>query len=173
MPVRPPNPPDPAPGQRYVARELCGADVLRAFPLARLAAGHLTLAEWRHFAAAMGAGRVRRAAAGRADRGLLALEDSRGYLQALCSFAVRPDLAAGRRLDIDNIVTLDLVDSDGPASAMIGSIERLARELGCPAFAIRLPPGRTAAGASRHALDAVLGTSHDQSGVYRRVDAAK
>jgi hypothetical protein len=159
-------------------RQLRGADVLSAFPLARLAAGHLTLAEWLRFAEAMGAEppgakRTRRAAGGKAEHGLLALEDQRGYLQAFCSFAVHPDLAAGRRLDIDNIVTLDLIDSESPAGELIGSIEKLARELDCPAFAIRLPPGRTAAGAGRHALDALLGSTHDQSGVYRRVDALK
>lgn len=175
------NPPiEPAAAYRrhYIARRLCGADVLRAFPLARLAAGHLTLAAWLRYAEAMGAEppgarRIRRRAADRPERGLLALEDQRGYLQALCSFAVRPDLAAGRRLDVDNIVTLGLIDSEGPAGEMIGSIEKLARELDCPAFAIRLPPDRMAAGASRHALDALLGSSHDQSGVYRLVGAPK
>ncbi len=160
-------------------RHLHGADVLRAFPLARLAAGHLTLPAWLRYAEAMGAEppgarRTRPRAAGtKAERGLLALEDKRGYLQALCSFAVRPDLAAGRRLDVDNIVTLGLIDSESPAGEMVGSIEKLARELDCPAFAIRLPPGQSAAGASRHALDALLGSSHDQAGVYRFVGAAK
>jgi len=167
-----------APCRKFAARQLRGADVLSAFPLARLAAGHLTLAEWLRFAEAMGAEppgakRNRRTASAKAEHGLLALEDARGYLQAFCSFAVHPDLAAGRRLDIDNIVTLDLIDSESPAGELIGSIEKLARELDCPAFAIRLPPGRTAAGAGRHALDALLGSTHDQSGVYRRVDALK
>ncbi|MBL8831099.1 MAG: hypothetical protein JNL71_01790 [Rhodospirillales bacterium] len=174
----PPQDPMAAPRRQFVARRLRGADVLRAFPLARLAAGHLTLAAWLRYAEAMGAEppgakRIRRARAARSERGLLALEDRRGYLQGFCSFAVRPDLAAGRRLDVDNIVTLDLIDSEGPAGEMIGSIEKLARELDCPAFAIRLPPDRLAAGASRHALEALLGTRHDQSGVYRLVGAAK
>lgn len=180
MSVRPISLKEPlaAPRRQFVARHLRGADVLRAFPLARLAAGHLTLAAWLRYAEAMGAEppgakRPRRPAGGRSERGLLALEDRRGYLQAFCSFAVRPDLAAGRRLDIDNIVTLALIDSEGPAGEMIGSIEKLARELDCPAFAIRLPPDRQAAGASRHALDALLGTRHDQSGVYRLVGAPK
>jgi hypothetical protein len=180
MSARPAPPCDdyPAPCRKFAVRHLHGADVLSAFPLARLAAGHLTLAEWLRFAEAMGAEppgarRTRRPAGTRTERGLLALEDARGYLQAFCSFAVRPDLAAGRRLDIDNIVTLDLIDSEGPTGELIGSIEKLARELDCPAFAIRLPPGRSAAGAGRHALDALLGSSHDQSGVYRRVGAPK
>jgi len=166
------------PRRRFVARELRGADVLRAFPLARLAAGRLTLAAWLSFAEAMGAEppgakRRRTKSAEPRDHGLLGLEDRRGYLQALCSYAVRPDLGAGRRLDVDNIVALDLVDSDGPADHMIGTIEALARSLGCPAVAIHLPPSGQAAGAGRHALDRVLGTSHDQSGIYRRLDAAE
>lgn len=173
-------PPGPEPARlkhrRYVARELRGADVLRAFPLARLAAGMLTLAAWLRFAEAIGAEppgakRRRGGAAVPRDRGLLGLEDRRGYLQALCSYAVRPDLAAGKRLDVDNIVALDLVDSDGPAGHMIGTIEALARALGCPAVAIHLPPSGPAAAAGRQALDRVLGTSHDQSGIYRRLDA--
>jgi hypothetical protein len=173
-------PPAPAPfrlrHRRYIARELRGIDVLRAFPLARLAAGRLTLAAWLSFAEAVGAeppGARRRRATPGAPReyGLLGLEDRRGYLQALCSYAVRPDLAAGKRLDVDNIVALDLVDSDGPAGHMIGTIEALARTLGCPAVAIHLPPSDQAAAAGRHALDRVLGTSHDQSGVYRRLDS--
>ncbi len=170
--------PVPAARRRYVALQLRGAEVLRAFPLARLAAGHLTLAAWMRFAEAMGAEppgakRLRRRAGARPDRGLLAHEDRRGYLQALCSFSVRPDLAAGRRLDVDNLVALDLIDSDGPAGALVGTIEKLARELDCPAFAIHLPPDRTAAGASRHALEAVLGVDHDQSGVYCRLGGGK
>ncbi len=163
--------------RRYIARRLSGADVLRAFPLARLAAGHLTLAAWLRYAEAMGAEppgvRRRRKRAAQAEHGLLGIEDARGYLQALCSYAVRPDLAAGRRLDVDNIVALGLIDSEGPAGEMLGSIEKLARELDCPAFAIRLPPGEAAATASRGALDDLLGVSHDQSGVYRRLAAGK
>jgi hypothetical protein len=174
----PPPEPETLAHRKFAVRHLRGADVLRAFPLARLAAGHLTLPAWLRYAEAMGAEppgarRIRRVAGTRAERGLLGLEDARGYLQALCSFAVRPDLAAGRRLDIDNIVTLGLIDSESPAGEMIGSIEKLARELDCPAFAIRLPPGKSAAGASRHALDALLGSSHDQSGIYRLVGAPK
>ena len=165
----------PAPCRKFAVRHLRGADVLSAYPLARLAAGHLTIADWLRFAEAMGAEppgarRTRRAASGPVpSMACWRSKTQRGYLQAFCSFAVRPDLAAGRRLDIDNIVTLDLIDSEGPAGELIGSIEKLARELDCPAFAIRLPPGRSAAGAGRHALEALLGSAHDQSGVYRLV----
>ncbi|MBI1245209.1 MAG: hypothetical protein GC202_09395 [Alphaproteobacteria bacterium] len=164
-------------GRRFLARRLTGADVLRAFPLAQLAAGHLTLPAWLRYAEAMGAEppgmRGRRRRQPREESGLLGIEDGRGYLQALCSFAVRPDLAAGRRLDIDNLVAFGLIDSEGPAGAMLGSIEQLARELDCPAFAIRLPPGIAAATDSRGALDALLGAKHDQPGIYRFVATAK
>jgi hypothetical protein len=175
-PLPPPRPPT-AQSRRYVARRISGADVLRAYPLARLAAGHLTLAAWLRYAEAMGAEppgmRRKHRRTARAETGLLAIEDRRGYLRALCSYAVRPDLAAGRRLDVDNIVALGLIDSEGPAGEMLGSIERLARELDCPAFAIRLPPGAAAATAGRGALDSLLGVEHDQSGVYRLLAAGK
>ncbi len=117
-------------------------------------------------------GARRRRRTTRGESGLLGIEDARGYLQALCSFAVRPDLSAGRRLDVDNIVALGLIDSEGPAGAMLGSIERLAHRARLPAFAIRLPPGRAAATASRGTLDQLLGAGHDQAGVYRLVAAA-
>jgi hypothetical protein len=173
----PPNRQPSAPRRRFLARRLTGADVLRAYPLARLAAGQLTLAAWLRYAEAMGAHppgtRGTRRHPAREENGLLGIEDARGYLQALCSFAVRPDLAAGRRLDVDNIVALGLIDSDGPAGAMLGSIERLARELDCPAYAIRLPPGHAAATASRGSLQGLLGTDSDQTGIYRLVAAGK
>jgi hypothetical protein len=137
-------------GRHYEVRRLSGRDVLRAFPLARLAAGHLTLAAWLRFAAAIGAqppgARKPRKTAGAQPHGLLGVEDQRGYLHALCSFAVEPDLRTGRRLTIDNLVALDLIDGDIPAQALIGALDKLARELDCPAYIVHLPEAAAARG---------------------------
>lgn len=134
-------------GRNYGVRRLTGRDVLRAFPLARLAAGHLTLAAWRRFTAALGAGS--RKSTARAERGLLGVEDQRGYLHALCSFAVEPDLRTGRRLTIDNLVALDLIDGDIPAQALVGALDKLARELDCPGYVVHLPEAASRGGRFR------------------------
>jgi hypothetical protein len=142
--------------REYGVRRLTGEDVLRAFPLARLAAGHLTLPAWLRFAEALGAeppgAKKPRKAKTPCTEGLLGVEDSRGYLYALCSFAVEPDLRTGRRLCVDNLVALDLIDGDIPAQALIGALDRLSRDLDCPAYVVHLPPAAQAAAAGRRFL---------------------
>lgn len=133
--------------RRYRVVVLAGRDVLRAFPLARLAAGHLTLATWQRFARAMGVRRSHRAAAA-PKKGLLAVEDQRGLIQALCSFAVQPDLQVGCRLDIDNFVAIDLIDNAGPSAVLVQAIEALARSLDCADLAIYPPPAARSHGAA-------------------------
>jgi hypothetical protein len=152
-------------GRNYGVRRLTGRDVLRAFPLARLAAGHLTLAAWLRFAAALGAKppgtkAPRKTAAAQAERGLLGVEDQRGYLHALCSFSVEPDLRTGRRLTIDNLVALDLIDGDIPAQALIGALDKLARELDCPGYVVHLPEAATRGGRFRSGMTSGGGREH-------------
>jgi hypothetical protein len=163
------------PAREYSIKRLRGADVLRAYPLARLAAGHLTLAAWLRFAQALGTepARGKRPALPAFDKGLLAVEDARGLIQALCSFEVHPDLRSGRRLVVDNIVAIDLLDSAEPATALVRAIEKLAHELDCPAFAVHPPPAAHAARASRVFLDALLGENRtgDQAAIYRSLPA--
>lgn len=156
--------------REFGVRRLTGEDVLRAYPLARLAAGHLTLPAWLRFAEALGAEppgtkKTRKTANG---EGLLGVEDSRGYLYALCSFVVAPDLRTGRRLCVDNLVALDLLDGDIPAQALVGALDRLARDLDCPAYVVQLPPAAQAAAAGRRFL-AGLGSAggQEQTCLYR------
>ncbi|MBC8793702.1 MAG: hypothetical protein C6Y20_19060 [Tagaea sp. CACIAM 22H2] len=152
-------------GRNYDVRRLTGRDVLRAYPLARLAAGHLTLAAWLRFAAALGAKppgakAPRKAAAAPAERGLLGVEDQRGYLHALCSFAVEPDLRTGRRLTIDNLVALDLIDGNIPAQALVGALDKLARELDCPGYVVHLPEAASRGGRFRSGMTSGGGREH-------------
>lgn len=157
--------------REYGVRRLTGEDVMRAYPLARLAAGHLTLPAWLRFAEALGAEppgakKPRKAAAG--SEGLLGVEDSRGYLYALCSFAVEPDLRTGRRLCVDNLVALDLIDGDIPARALVGALDRLARDLDCPAYVVHLPPAAQAAAAGRRFLAGLASLGgQEQTCLYR------
>lgn len=158
-------------GREYGVRRLTGEDVMRAYPLARLAAGHLTLPAWLRFAEALGAEppgakKPRKATSG--SEGLLGVEDSRGYLYALCSFAVEPDLRTGRRLCVDNLVALDLIDGDIPAQALVGALDRLARDLDCPAYVVHLPPAAQAAAAGRRFLAGLASLGgQEQTCLYR------
>lgn len=131
--------------RRYRVLVLDGPDVRRAFPLARLAVGQLTLATWLRFARAMGVRPAHRKSAA-PKKGLLAVEDQRGLIQALCSFAVRPDLRVGWRLDVDNFVAVDLVDDAEPAAVLVEAIEALARAHACADLAIYPPPSAAYAG---------------------------
>ncbi|MFM8800448.1 MAG: hypothetical protein ACKOEE_07820 [Tagaea sp.] len=165
-------------GRGYNVRRVVGEDVLRAFPLARLAAGDLSLPAWLGFAHALGAEtagvkKPRRPASGRNAEGLLGVEDARGYLYALCSFAVAPDLRTGRRLCVDNLVAMDLIDGDIPAQALIGALDRLARDLDCPAYVIHLPPAAQAAAAGWRFLSGIAGGGGQmQNCVYRTLQTA-
>jgi hypothetical protein len=161
----------------YGVRRLTGDDVMRAYPLARLAAGHLTLPAWLRFAEALGAeppgAKKPRKASGGAE-GLLGVEDSRGYLYALCSFAAEPDLRTGRRLCVDNLVALDLIDGDIPAQALIGALDRLARDLDCPAYVVHLPPAAQAAAAGRRFLAGLISVGgQEQTCLYRALQPAE
>lgn len=167
---RAPSQPANEGGRDYGVRRLTGEAVMQAFPLARLAAGHLTLPAWLRFAEALGAeppgAKKPRKPPG--SEGLLGVEDSRGYLYALCSFSVAPDLRTGRRLDVDNLVALDLIDGDIPAQALIGALDRLARDLDCPAYVVHLPPAAQAAAAGRRFLTGLSsGGGQEQTCLYR------
>ncbi|MBI3453199.1 MAG: hypothetical protein HY057_10330 [Rhodospirillales bacterium] len=162
--------------QDFVAQQIKGKDIMRAFPLARLAAGQLSLDAWQRFAAALGANRrAPDPARVPPTRGLIGVKNTRGYLLALCSYMVTPDLCHGRRLDIDNLVALDLIDSDAATASLMAAIEHLARDLDCPAFVVHLPPARAAAAAGEKFFShlAADGTLLNQIGLYKTLDIVK
>jgi hypothetical protein len=152
-------------GRAYGVRRLTGDDLLRAFPLARLAAGHLTPAAWLRFASALGAKKPRDGT--RDCEGWLGVEDSRGYLYSLCSFAVRPDLRTGRLLDVDNLVAADLIDGGNLARALLAALERLARDHDCPAYVVRLPPSAPGATSQRLLADMAGRGGREQTSLFR------
>nr|WP_255635714.1 hypothetical protein [Azospirillum sp. 412522] len=118
----------------------------QAYPLVCAIAPGLGVGQWRAFAAAaLDGGAVDGAGGGTgndnrpANRGIMTVQNARGYMHGLFSYAAEPHLLHGRTLSVDNFVVLDLFDVTGIAETLLQAMEDLARRLGCAAIHTTLP----------------------------------
>jgi len=138
-------------GRHLTVRALTPERVDEAYPVVRAAMPTLSLRRWREFA--------RRALAHSgegAPSGILLVESARGYIHGLCAFHVQHDLRHGPVLAIDELVTLDLVDTAPAAAALMAALEARARDLGCAAVRSHVPetaPMRSGGAALRQLLE--------------------
>ncbi len=113
---------------------LSGPDLKRVYPLVRMVEPAVTLAQWLAFAR-RSFGRLR---GGKArDKGLIALQDVRGYIHAAYSYAVDARLTRGPLLRVDALLVGRLpgrVLND----ALLKSIEEIAAAAGCESIQIAL-----------------------------------
>jgi hypothetical protein len=114
------------------AKSLTKEDVDRAFGLIRSAGGEFTLARWRRYAGQL----IRR---GPANCGLLAVENSRGTIQGLCSYRMVSTPEGDRHCVVESIVALDLIDEGEVTAGLLQAIELIARRLGAQALSVSLP----------------------------------
>jgi hypothetical protein len=100
---------------------LLPASERRAFPLIALFHSDVTLESWRDFVASFD---------GASDRGLVALEDMRGYIHAFFSFRVIQSSEYGRHLHVADLVVANL-----PGQSLLykvkEKVEELAKDHGC------------------------------------------
>ena len=130
----------------YVAKPLARRQIDQAFPVVQTIAPDLDVERWRDFAAAVlavpeletgghspsGKNRTR-------SRGIMTVQNARGYIHGLFSYAVENHLRHGRVLAVENFIVLDLFDLAGAADALLGAMDRIADDLGCAAIHTNLP----------------------------------
>jgi hypothetical protein len=131
----------------YVAKPLGPGQIDQAFPVVQTLAPDLKVERWRAFAAAAlsppgggGAGEdpARDAGVPR-PRGILTVQNGRGYIHGLFSYQVEESLRHGRTLAVENFIVLDLFDLAGAAEALLGGMDRTAQGLACTAIHTTLP----------------------------------
>jgi hypothetical protein len=132
----------------YVAKPLGHRQIDQAFPVVQTIAPDLGVERWRDFAAAILAaaelesGDAAPAGApeqGIRPRGIMTVQNARGYIHGLFSYTVEENLRHGRVLEADNFIVLDLFDPAGAAAELLGAMDELAGQLGCSAIHTNLP----------------------------------
>ena len=113
---------------------LTEAKVAQVYPLIQLLQPKLSLEAWHRFTVEhLGGGDI-------GERGILTVEDDRGYICAMLSYAIDPDLSHGRAMLAKDLIAVTPLDKSRRAaiSALIQAIEELAREKRCLAVHTRL-----------------------------------
>jgi len=128
----------------YVAKPLGDRQIDQAFPIVQTIAPDLGMERWRAFAAAVIAGDRAGKAAGKttggtAARGIMTVQNVRGYIHGLFSYRIQENLRHGRVLAVENFIVLDLFDLAGAAEALLDAMDRTAAGLDCRAIHTSLP----------------------------------
>ena len=132
----------------YVAKPLIRRQIDQAFPVVQTIAPDLDVERWRDFAAAIlsvhelefeDKSTGRKEAAEPRPRGIMTVQNERGYIHGLFSYTVEEHLRHGRVLDVENFIVLDLFDMAGAADELLNAMDRLAEDLGCTAIHTNLP----------------------------------
>lgn len=140
--------------------EPCRVDA--TFPIAQAAVPGLTLERWRRFAANAASPDAAAAASG-----IMVVENERGYIQGFCTYRVQRDMRLGTVFAVDDLIALDLIDSQPVAAALVDALETRARELGCAA--VRLQMDEAALGPYRPVLEQFLKRSGQPADSIQRV----
>ena len=108
--------------------------VAQVYPLIQLLQPKLSLEAWHRFTAAhLGDGDI-------VERGILTVEDDRGTVFAMLTYAIDPDLSHGRALVAKDLIAVTPLDKFKRAaiSALFEAVENLAKEKHCWAVHTRI-----------------------------------
>lgn len=120
----------------FIAKPLEKRQIDQAFPVVRAILPDLGVERWRAFAAAMiSVGDTM----GGPRTGIMTVQNGRGYIHGLFSYAVEENLHHGRILAVDNFIVHDLFDLPGTATVLLRAMDGIARGLGCSAIHTSLP----------------------------------
>src|SRR3954470_22641826 len=117
----------------YVAKPLIRRQIDQAFPVVQTIAPDLDVERWRDFAAAVLAvqelefesGSTGRMEAAPHPRGIMTVQNARGYIHGLFSYTVEEHLRHGRVLAAENFIVLDLFDMAGAPGEVVDAISRV------------------------------------------------
>ncbi len=119
----------------FIAKPLGRRQIDQAYPLVCTIAPGLAVEQWRAFAAAV----LEAGGATDARSGIMTVQNARGYLHGLFSYAIGEHLRHGRVMTVENFVVLDLFDLPGVAGTLVEAMDGLARGFGCTAIHTSLP----------------------------------
>ncbi|MGQ9368129.1 hypothetical protein [Azospirillum sp. ST 5-10] len=119
----------------FIAKPLDRGQIDQAFPLVRTIAPELTVERWRAYAGAA----IGRRGGAAATRGIMTVQNDRGYIHGLFSYSVEENLRCGRILVVDDFIVLDLFDVAAAASTLLRSMDGLARSLSCRSIHTNFP----------------------------------
>ena len=127
---------------QFRAQSIHPNNAARAYPLMRVMRADVSLEEWLAFVTATNADSE--PAPDRADhkwpsRGVLAIENARGYIHGLFSYHVAFAIDHEAVLEVSNFVAVDSADRAAGIKALIASMEELAHALGCTAIHTHVP----------------------------------
>lgn len=146
----------------FQVKPLAPSRVDATFPIAQAAVPELTLERWRQFAA-----NSTPPDGMAASLGIMVVENERGYIQGFCTYRVQRDMRHGTVFAVDDLIALDLFDSQSVAAALVDALEARARQLGCAA--VRLQMGEAALGPCRPVLQQFLKRSGQPADSVRLV----
>lgn len=121
--------------EAFSARRLGPRQIDQAYPILQSAMPALELDDWRAYASAL--------LDQPEDRGGIVAIQSKGYINGLFSYGVRPQLACHKVLIVETIVVLDLVNNEGVAEALLHAVDDLAGRLGAEAIHALVPSGQS------------------------------
>ncbi len=124
----------------FIAKPLGKRQIDQAFPVVHAILPDLGVERWRAFAAAV-LDRAQVADDARVPRtGIMTVQNERGYIHGLFSYATEENLHHGRILSVDNFIVHDLFNLSGAAAVLLHAMDGIARGLGCSAIHTNLPP---------------------------------
>jgi hypothetical protein len=121
--------------QGFTAKPLGLRQIDQAYPLVRAIAPDLPVERWRDFAAAL----IGPSGAPGTPAGIMTVQNERGYIHGLFTYAAAEDLRCGKILAVDNFVVLDLFNLPAAVSSLLQAMEELAHTLDCTAIHTALP----------------------------------
>tara|TARA_R110002124_G_scaffold243554_1_gene408686 strand:+ start:3302 stop:3730 length:429 start_codon:yes stop_codon:yes gene_type:complete len=113
-------------------RHLAAEDVDDAYVLVRLGYADLTQADWCSMA-------LQRIEADAATGGILTARDKTGRLRGLLLYAIAPKFAGRPSLQIDRLISFDLLDPTAVADALIAEVLRVAEIRDCDSLSLVRP----------------------------------
>ncbi len=120
----------------FTTRELSADQVAQAFPLIRLLAPGLHLDQWGEYTASLASqskGKEGEKAA------IMTVQSERGYIHGLFAYAIEADLEHGQVLSVENFIAPDNVGKKTAVTALLNSMEEVARRFKCSAIHVHLP----------------------------------
>ncbi|WP_417230954.1 hypothetical protein [Brevundimonas sp.] len=113
-------------------RHLAAEDIDDAYVLIRLGYADLSQADWRTMAR-------QRIEAGETTGGILVARDRMGRLRGLLLYAIAPKFAGRPSLQIDRLISFDLLDPATVADALIAEVLRVAEICDCDSLSLVRP----------------------------------
>ncbi len=140
-------------------QQLTEGKISQAYPLVQYQRPDVSQDAWHKFTLAH-LSRDERGDAG--DRGILTTEDDRGYIFAMLTYAMIPDLHHGRALVAQDVIAVTPLDRFNrlAIAAMFQSLEDLAREKQCAVVHTKVS-GFSPGGQMEKFFDSLLNNGHE------------